>query len=132
MELYRKNGEIVTLGSFSGSTEVAEKQWTSDWKQNWKSGGDGWMYYKKVLKAGESTENILSGIDFHDVDDTRYGDAKYSLTFQMEMVQAIDDLSVAQDAVDKLFSRGFSLYAATAGDWTSNKYEIVLNWHELC
>lgn len=122
------NGDTVALGSVSDDIEVAEKIWTSDWEENWQDGGDGWMYYKKVLKAGTSTEKVLTGIDFHDVNDMRYGDASYALTFQMEMVQASDEEAVAHGTVQELFSRDFSTGTTEADGWINKKYDISLNW----
>lgn len=106
---------------------IVSKEW-HNWNDNWYDGGDGWYYYKKVLEAEESTEEILRSVTFNDTDnypDSRYADAEYQLHFQVEAVQASDELQVSKDAVKELFDKSISV---DENGWPGNKYTTTVLW----
>lgn len=106
---------------------IVSKEW-HNWNDNWYDGGDGWYYYKKVLEAGKNTEEILKSVTFNDTDnypDSRYADAEYQLHFQVEAVQASDELQVSKDAVKELFDKSISV---DEKGWPGNKYTTTVLW----
>lgn len=106
---------------------IVSKEW-HNWNDNWYDGGDGWYYYKKVLEAGKNTEEILRSVTFNDIDnypDSRYADAEYQLHFQVEAVQASDELQVSKDAVKELFDKSISI---DENGWLGNKYTTTVLW----
>lgn len=106
---------------------IVSKEW-HNWNDNWYDGGDGWYYYKKVLEAGKNTEEILRSVTFNDIDnypDSRYADAEYQLHFQVEAVQASDELQVSKDAVKELFDKSISV---DEKGWPGNKYTTTVLW----
>lgn len=106
---------------------IVLKEW-HNWNDNWYDGGDGWYYYKKVLEAGKNTEEILRSVTFNDTDnypDSRYADAEYQLHFQVEAVQASDELQVSKDAVKELFDKSISI---DENGWPGNKYTTTVLW----
>lgn len=106
---------------------IVSKEW-HNWNDNWYDGGDGWYYYKKVLEAEESTEEILRSVTFNDADsypDSRYAEAEYQLHFQVEAVQASDELQVSKDAVKELFDKSISV---DENGWPGNKYTTTVLW----
>lgn len=107
---------------------IVSKEWDSKWSKHWYDGGDGWYYYKKVLEAGQNTEEILRSVTFNDTDnypDSRYTDAEYQLHFQVEAVQASDELQVSKDAVKELFDKSISV---EENGWPGNKYTTTVLW----
>lgn len=107
---------------------IVSKEW-QNWDENWHDGGDGWYYYKKVLEAGDTTEEILKSVTFKDTErypDSRYADADYQLHFQVEAVQASDELQVSKDAVKELFDKSISV--KNENGWPGNKYETTVLW----
>lgn len=107
---------------------IVSKEWDSEWSQHWYDGGDGWYYYKKILKANEKTDKILKSVTFNDTDnypDSRYADAEYQLHFQVEAVQASDELQVSKDAVKELFDKSISV---DEKGWPGNKYTTIVLW----
>lgn len=114
--------------SGNGSVEIVQKLWTDDWRNDWQDGGDGWIYYKKVLKSQDSTAPVLDGLNFHNNNDDKYKSADYKLTFQMEVVQASDELKVSHDAVKMLFNKDFVLAVESQEDWESQKYNVIFTW----
>lgn len=126
-----QNGTEVTLPNQNGipAADVATKNWTSGWSSGneWQIGEDGWYYYKKVLKAGETTPDILESVTFPwNYTDSRYADAEYRLHFQVEAVQASDQLQVSQDAVKEVF--GMAVEPKAGDDWQNKKYSTTLTW----
>ena len=104
---------------------------------DWVDGGDGWLYYKKILEPGDQTRRIVQGVkviattEFADlVDGEAYMTGSYQLHFTMEIVQASDDWKVNKDAVGKLFGtdkEGVTLDNATqiltwpvSSEWNPN------------
>lgn len=107
---------------------IVSKEWDSEWSQHWYDGGDGWYYYKNILKANEKTDKILKSVTFNDTDnypDSRYADAEYQLHFQVEAVQASDELQVSKDAVKELFDKSISV---DEKGWPGNKYTTTVLW----
>lgn len=117
-------------GSYFSNTylekEVAEIVWTGDWDSEWMqddSDPDGWYYYKKVLKPGDSTKDVMTDVYFNKVNVEPYLSSGYHLTFRMEMVQASKDKAVSEAAVKALFDRNLEI---GTGDW--NEGEAVLSF----
>lgn len=90
----KKSGsDDVMLNNSVNGTDVATKNWSTAKNADWVDGGDGWLYYKKLLNPGETTEKILQSVSFPDYtqDDYKaYKDADYQLYFRMELLQASD------------------------------------------
>lgn len=84
----------------AGATNV-EKNWTTDWKNDFKRHDDGWYYYKKVLPAGRSVQ-VLESVTFPA---SVTAGASYHLDFQVETVQVSDEAAVNTDATKALFGR---------------------------
>lgn len=105
---YWDDGEGKFLSNVVDGESVATKAWTEAFKSangeagtEWLDGGDGWYYYKKVLKAGEKTGKILNYVSFHKpigeeaVDENEaayrlYNPNNYHLYFKAEVVQCSD------------------------------------------
>lgn len=85
------------LSNTADGSDVAGKNWTAFFRDgdSWEKGSDGWYYYKKMLKPGESTENILDSVTFPEYTGKyqEYGSADYELYFRMELLQASDSQS---------------------------------------
>lgn len=83
------------LPNISEKGEVALKVWESIWPDPgtetdlWVK-KDGWYYYKKILKAGESTDPILTRVNFLEDKPREYNTANYRLFFKAEVVQCSD------------------------------------------
>lgn len=125
----KKEQIILPNRSETGNDDsIVSKEWDNDWNDNWYDGGDGWYYYKKVLQAEKSTEEILRSVTFDDADsypDSRYAEAEYQLHFQVEAVQASDELQVSKDAVKELFDKSISV---DEKGWPGNKYTTTVLW----
>ena len=85
------------------SPSYATLNWNASLASDWESSffaSDGWYYYKKVLKAGETTTAILDSVEFLNTPTlpSEYADGKYQLTFVMEVVQCSDEEEVNEDA----------------------------------
>lgn len=89
------------LSNISSAGEVAKKYWESVWPDFYTPSRetdlwvkkDGWYYYKKILKAGESTDLILTSVDLNHLGDEKpaeYEKANYRLFFKAEAVQCSD------------------------------------------
>lgn len=88
-------GEEMLLNNQVNGTEVAAKHWLDGFAGTggaWWNGNDGWFYYRKILKPGESTANILESVSFPTYSGAfaEYADASYQLYFRMELLQASD------------------------------------------
>ncbi len=79
----KSNGEIVSNLAPNG-TNIVNKTWTADFAYNFRDGFDGWYYYTRVLKPGETVQ-ILSSITLTDQDYLLYD---YDLSFNYEAIQA--------------------------------------------
>lgn len=109
-------------------------------KDLWTLGSDGWYYYNHVLKAGTSTDTLLTAVDFSDfagengviTDESlqKYQNADYELHFQVEAVQASDDYNLNIKAVDTVFGSGVRLENTQPANWETNKYTSQLEWVE--
>ena len=91
------DNKILLNNQLNGS-DVATKNWKNGFAKDsdlWFDGGDGWFYYKKILKPGASTENILEDISFPEYsgDYKEYENAQYQLYFRMEILQLSDSQS---------------------------------------
>jgi hypothetical protein len=85
----------------------ATPNWTGDWTSDWRDGGDGWYYYNKILKAGDTTAKVLNSVGFLDTPTLpgEYATGEYELTFVMEIVQCSDEEEVNDDALSKTFGK---------------------------
>lgn len=109
-------------------------------KDLWTLGSDGWYYYNHVLKAGTSTDTLLTAVDFSDfagengviTDESlqKYQNADYELHFQVEAVQASDDYELNVEAVDTVFGSEVRLNETQPDNWETNKYTSQLEWVE--
>lgn len=113
-EAVRKDG--------SGTLRVAEPQWINT--DQWVLDG-GWLYYKRVLKSGESTDPVVETVSFAGseelsslVQGEQYKDGAYDLHFTIEAVQASDDGEVSNGAVSALFHKELGLPAVWRKDET--------------
>lgn len=79
----KSNGEIASNTAANG-TDIVNKTWTADFSYNFRDGHDGWYYYSRVLKPGESVQ-VLSSISLTDQDYLLYD---YDLSFNYEAIQA--------------------------------------------
>lgn len=110
----------VLLNNQLNGKDVADKNWANGFGQNsdlWQDGGDGWFYYRKVLKPGSQTEKILESITFPEYtgDYQAYKGADYQLYFRMELLQNSDSQStlnrneVNQKATKTVFGKEASV-----------------------
>lgn len=102
-----EEGETFLLNNHVNGTSVARKNWLNGFAGNsgeWWDGEDGWFYYKKILKPGAKTENVLDKVVFpaytgvYEV----YAESSYQLYFRMELLQASDSpYTLNSDEVNK-------------------------------
>lgn len=95
--------DSLLLNNQVNETDVATKKWKNGFDANsdlWQDGGDGWFYYKRILKPSESTDEILESVTFPEYsgDYEDYKDAEYQLYFRMELLQASDSQSTLNSA----------------------------------
>lgn len=94
-ESWRKeiDGEKVSLDNNVNGINVVNKNWASEFTDNFIKGEDGWYYYKKILNAQESVQ-LLESIDLNEElikTSPYYDDYKtydYELSFNFESIQA--------------------------------------------
>lgn len=112
------NTVTKTVDSEKKQVPVAIKKWTEFWPEQednkstendeWVRIGD-WYYYKKVLKAGTSTNLILNKVSLLDPLPEEYKNANYDLYFYVEAVQCSDGSNtlnsseVNREATRKIF-----------------------------
>lgn len=120
--------DALLLNNQVNGTDVATKNWENGFAENsdlWQDGGDGWFYYKRILKPGESTDEILETVSFPEYtgDYEEYKDAEYQLYFRMELLQASDSQSTLnRDEVNQNASTTvFNKEAVVNGDTVSWK-----------
>ena len=110
-EYWEKDGYILS-NRLSDGTEIAVKAWVNS--DQWEKIDDGWFYYNKILKQGDSTDKILEKVTLPTDFDTahpEYIGASYHLYFKVEAVQCSDgnntlnSEAVNADATEKLFGR---------------------------
>ncbi len=96
------------LSNSQDGQNVAVKHWTQAWENEWTEIG-GWYYYNKILKSGNSTDEILSDVDLVSPLPAGYENADYHLFFKAEAVQCSDGSNtlnsdeVNQKATSKIF-----------------------------
>lgn len=83
-----ENGVVSVLSNKIGNINVVDKEWTNDFLNDFDY-IDGWYYYKKILKPGESVK-ILNSISKNSIlsSHTEYNEYDYELTFNFESIQA--------------------------------------------
>ena len=83
-----ENGVVSVLSNKIGDINVVDKEWTNDFLNDFDY-IDGWYYYKKILKPGESVK-ILNSISKNSIlsSHTEYNEYDYELTFNFESIQA--------------------------------------------
>lgn len=127
-----KTKETVILPNITTDTDgnpvvPAAPKFVEASKNCWAAKEDGWIYYNKVLEAGEKTELLTESVEFShlgELPDTRYSEADYQIHFTMEVVQASDKVDICNKAAKKSFGRGFS------GSWKElkDKYTTLIKW----
>ncbi len=106
---------------------VVTKEWTSLWPEAsggieddlWVDGGDGWFYYKRVLPSdsgnGSITAPILTELSLNRAlnreDLKKYSKGNYSLSFQLEHVQA------TEAAVEEVFGKDCTIGSGGMVQW---------------
>ena len=100
---YWETADGKILSNQIDGKEVATKKWTEAYEQQWQAAdpADGWFYYTRILPAGESTNMILTKVEFPEEykgDLADYKDAEYHLYFQVEAVQASDSAGTLNSA----------------------------------
>lgn len=98
--------EQMLSNTTADGREIALKSWTDYWyggsKEEWEDGGDGWYYYKKILKPGQETEEILTRVDFIEPLPDYYKKEFYHLFFKAEAVQCSDgEATLNSDEVNR-------------------------------
>lgn len=113
--------------------DVAVKNWINGFGKDsdfWQDGGDGWFYYKRILKPGESTDPVLESVTFpfaeggatqefpDDLTERRYETSDYQLYFRMELLQASDSHATLnhEEVNAKASSAVFGKKATVNGD----------------
>ena len=103
--------------------DVAVKDWKNGFGQDsalWTDEQDGWFYYKKILKPGASTEEVLASVTFPEYTGAyaQYGTADYQLYFRMELLQVSDSQFTlnSSDVNQKASSTVFGKQATVTGD----------------
>ncbi len=83
-----ENGVVSVLSNKIGNINVVDKEWTNDFLNDFDY-IDGWYYYKKILKPGESVK-ILNSISKNSIlsSHIEYNEFDYELTFNFESIQA--------------------------------------------
>ena len=105
------NGVLLVLSNQKNGEDVATKNWTDVFTNDFVKMNDGWYYYKKVLKP-QQTIQILDGISINErvVSPDNYSDDyncyNYDLGFKIETIQA------TEKAVERIWSKGVTI----AGD----------------
>ena len=104
----------------------ASSEWSSDWNNNWSHGMDGWSYYNKVLKPGESTPAVLESVRFASGIPSEYADGKYQLTFVLEVVQCSDEASVNNAALLATFGKSATVSEVIENDVVTGR---MVTWN---
>lgn len=80
------NGKVL-------DTEVVEVDLGDTVMTDWTLKSDGWYYYNKILKPGESTSLLVDSIRLipvsNDLHDTDYSNSQYTLDVNSQSIQAI-------------------------------------------
>lgn len=78
------------------------------WAKLWTEMDDGYFYYNSVLKAGETTQFIMDGIEINEDIPTEYASGEYDLEFRVDGVacmnnniDGVDDFLGVTPKVDK-------------------------------
>ena len=82
------NGVLNVLSNKINNINVVDKEWTDAFLNDFIY-DDGWYYYKKILKPGESVK-VLNRIQKNSIleNNDEYDDYNYELTFSFEGIQA--------------------------------------------
>jgi len=110
----------------------ATPNWTIAWTASngqWHSGGDGWYYYKSILKAGDITPAVLNNVRFANAATlpSEYATGQYQLTFVMEMMQCSGESTVNTNALTATFGK-----TATVSGMTTTNGAVTagtVNWN---
>lgn len=108
-EFWKSNDNKILSGIVNGQ-EIATKNWTSSWQNEWVDGNDGWYYYKKVLQPDQLTSRVMESLTFHtpELNPNPYVIADYTLKFASEAVQySSKDMAVNHRAVTANFGVDF-------------------------
>lgn len=96
-----EGADTYVLSNTVNGVSAVNKNWTSAFNNDFVLGSDGWYYYKKVLKSGESVK-ILNSIEKNTAvtnDNPDYDRYDYSLDFNYEAVQA------SSEAINEVWER---------------------------
>lgn len=127
----------LTVAAADGTAaQAAQPRWDIGNDGLWADGGDGWLYYRKVLRAHTSTPIFVYDVTFMEPSEFKnasdaelYRTGSYDLHFTMEMVQAGNDATVAGDAVEALFGKRLRGVIPdpdpATGTWDK---DALLNW----
>lgn len=123
---FGQNLDGFTLNNQVNGKDAAVKNWENGFGTNsdlWQVGDDGWYYYKKILKPGETTGPVLKSVTFRDdLPANEFGNpydtAAYNLYFRMELLQASDSgATLNRDQVNRDASQAvFGKKAIVNGD----------------
>lgn len=148
------SNEAATRGGGTVSAAEPTILASTDYTQNWIDGGDGWYYYKYILRGSangtgnNSTSKLIDGVSFANLDSYDIVDARYKASdsnassysdYQIhvvtEVVQASDEIEVSKDAVKKLFNRDIALSNFAVSPLadgreviSSDKYTTPIDW----
>ena len=87
---------IELHGEGTPDTDLVELELnTVDWMQ----GGDGYLYYKKVLKPGEVTEPIFTAVTFNATMGNEYQNATATVDIAAQAVQTANNGAAVTDAI---------------------------------
>lgn len=135
------SGEVTVLPNKTNGTGIAAINWISDsaWDRDWVNGGDGWYYYRHVLQPKAATAEVMTSVTFPKSDkypDPRYAEADYQLHFQVEAVQASDELAVSKAAVREVFEKDIRPSGSSAGvldeaGWRQYKHDAEIGWTDM-
>lgn len=84
------NGNEITISDNSISANYNTR--------NWLNGGDGYYYYYRALKAGETTEPLFTEVTLANELSNTYNGATFSLDLQAEAVQVANNGLSVYDA----------------------------------
>lgn len=135
-EYWEKNGLILSNVDEDGNS-IAQKEWSDAWTEGdacaWTHCTDGWSYYNRSLRAGESTGTILKKASANSENlPAEYEGAQYHLYFKAEVVQCSDGSNtlncdkVNEDAIKEVFAKNVTV----GGKDVHKDGSYNLNWSE--
>lgn len=111
-------GSPLHLSNKIDGQELAIKEWTDIWKNDFVKGNDGWYYYKKVLDSNTSIQ-ILNSVNKNS---SLFNDNNQSLG---EELMSLDDEEITPRASDD--SVGLSII----GKYNNSDYQLSFNYEAV-